>query len=116
MARNRTRRGPELLGALLDSLFKRDDWVKKSKEFDVLRTWSDAVGARMAEHSRAVRIHSGKLYVEVDEPARAQMLSVQKGAILVKLNRKSGGPTVRDIVIRRGKAGAGNAKKTNEKK
>ena len=87
---------------ILASLFRGQGWEKRRREFEVIESWVRVADGELAGHSRALRLVAGKLTVEVDEPARGQLIMMRRQEYIDALNREAGAPMVRDIVVRRG--------------
>ncbi|MBW7998080.1 MAG: DUF721 domain-containing protein [Candidatus Glassbacteria bacterium] len=61
--------------------------------------WEQAAGKRLAGHSRAVSLRSGKLFVEVRSPVWKQELLLSRRMIISKMNRLLGERLVVDMVF-----------------
>jgi predicted nucleic acid-binding Zn ribbon protein len=57
------------------------------------------VGEKLASHSRAVSLRSGKLQVEVRSPVWKQELMLSRRTIVSNMNRQLGERLVADIVF-----------------
>jgi len=66
--------------------------------------WEQAVGARVARHTRAVAFHEGVLQIEVEGSAWMHELGFLKTDLMRKVNRHLGSRLVRNIrfVVPRG--------------
>ena len=62
-----------------------------------VREWPDAVGPQVARRARAVAFQEGTLVVEVDGSAWLHELSILRRELVRQLNRRLGGPHVRDL-------------------
>jgi len=70
--------------------------------------WPELVGAKVAEHSRAVAVDAGVLIVMVDGPAWSTQLHYLKPQLLKKLGQRLGPGLVKDIrfALESGRPGA----------
>lgn len=59
--------------------------------------WPELVGAKAAEHARAVAVDSGVLIVMVDSPTWSTQLLYLKPQLLKKLDRRLGSGLIKDI-------------------
>lgn len=57
---------------------------------DVMSAWEESVGPVVARHARPVALRSGRLVVEVDEPAWATEIQFQSETILASLRARLG--------------------------
>jgi predicted nucleic acid-binding Zn ribbon protein len=75
---------------------------KRVEEATSLSRWETAVGPQIAKHTRAIRIHDGVLWVEVDHPIWKTELHYRKRQILTALN-PAGQPvtqaTIKDLLF-----------------
>jgi len=69
-----------------------------------VREWEQAVGPRVARHTRAVSFRDGVLQVEVEGSAWMHELGFLKPDLMRKVNRHLGGRLVRNVrfVVPRG--------------
>ncbi len=65
------------------------------------RRWANAAGRRMAAHTAVVSLRHGRLTIQADEPGVSFTLSLEKPALLKKLNRAKATP-ITELVIRAG--------------
>ncbi|MDQ3566409.1 MAG: DUF721 domain-containing protein [Pseudomonadota bacterium] len=73
------------------------------KEEEVLHGWTETVGEFFAKHSSPQRLKDGVLYVHVLQPSvHFELDRVWKREILVKLKKRFGGRTVREVRFRVG--------------
>jgi predicted nucleic acid-binding Zn ribbon protein len=87
----------ESIGKVLDQVIRDLGLAKKISEQRAVVDWSDMVGRRVAEHSRAVRVDGGRLFVEVDSSVWAQELSLMKRTILEGINARIGEDAIRSL-------------------
>jgi len=66
----------------------------------VFSRWEELVGPSVARHTKPLRIGSGTLVVEVDQPAWATQLRILAPGILARLTERTGEPIERlDVVV-----------------
>ncbi|MBM3307631.1 MAG: DUF721 domain-containing protein [Candidatus Eisenbacteria bacterium] len=70
---------------------------RKLSEHRAVVDWEDIVGARVAEHARALRVDSGLLFVGVDSSVWAQELTLMKQRILRELRSRVGEGVINDV-------------------
>jgi predicted nucleic acid-binding Zn ribbon protein len=95
--RSHERRSPVTLRHALEQMLERLGIGDRVRDYEAVAVWSEVVGERIAEVSRAVRIRRGVLVVEVGSGPWRQELSMRKADILAKLNTRLGSATVKDI-------------------
>jgi hypothetical protein len=71
--------------------------------------WQEIAGPSLAEHCRAYEVRHRCLLVEADHPGWMQLLLMQKKAILARLRQRFPQLGLRDIRVRVGGAGNGQA-------
>lgn len=84
----------------LEQMLKAYGIDSKVKSYSVVVEWAEIVGEKIAKHSTAERMESGKLIVRVHSSAWRQELQFQKLEIIKKINLKYGGEIVKDIIFR----------------
>ena len=72
----------EPIGKVLSKVICDLGLAKKLSEQRAVVEWSDVVGPKVAEHSRAMRVDQGRLFVEVDSSVWAQELTLIFSSIL----------------------------------
>ncbi len=98
----RSRKGPEHIGSILDSLFKQQGIEEPIRVHRALLDWDRLAGRDVAGHARAAYIEHGTLIVEVDSPAWMHRLQMQEGELRDRLNRHFGEEIIRRIRFRLG--------------
>lgn len=93
------RKGPVLLGAVLDEFLKNIGVERKVKEGMVLERWSEVVGPYIAKVSKADKIENGVLYVKVINSSWKHHLFMLRREIIKKLNDSLKLDVVREIVF-----------------
>jgi len=78
---------------------------KKLTEQRAVVEWTEAVGGRVAEHARALKVDGGRLFVEVDSSVWIQELTLMKRQILERLNSKIGRKVIHNVHFVLGGAG-----------
>ena len=87
----------EPIGKILADVIRDLGLSKKLSEQRAVVDWGDIVGARVAEHARALRVDSGRLFVEVDSPVWSQELTLMKREILRQINDRIGRKAIDNI-------------------
>ena len=82
------------VGHMISPAMGREDVMRTSKAFKVLRDWASIVGEGMASRSCPDRYDHGTVWVAVEGSAWAQELRMQRDQILVKLQEKCGDPSL----------------------
>ena len=85
------------ISEILASVFRDLGLTKKLSRQRAVVDWADVVGARVASHSRALRMEGGLLFVGVDSSVWAQELSLMKRRILRELNGRIGEDVIEDV-------------------
>ncbi len=81
----------------LDELVGSLGIQKKLKEYDAVRFWDDIVGDHIAKATTPVRIVQGVLVVKVRTSTWRNELTLQKKALIERLNAAIGERVVKDI-------------------
>lgn len=107
MRRGRSRKFRRLSDAL-PGVLKRLGLERTLAAQQAVLIWPELVGAKTAEHSRAVAVDSGVLIVMVDSPAWSTQLSYLKPQLLRRLEQRLGPGLVKDIrfALQTGRPGA----------
>lgn len=87
----------EPIGKVLAEVIANLGLTKKLREQRAVVDWADAVGEKVAQHSRAIRVDRGRLLVEVDSPVWAQELTLMKRRILREVNARAGDGVIDNI-------------------
>lgn len=77
---------------MLSPALGREEVIRTSRAFQILRDWSSIVGEEMASRSFPDRYDHGTVWVAVEGSAWAQELRMQREHILAKLQEKCGDP------------------------
>ncbi len=94
----------EPLSGLLPRVLKQLGLEEGLLGWRAVQEWSEAVGSRVAQHTRAVSFREGVLQVEVEGSAWMHELGFLKRELVSKVNRHLGRRLVRDVrfVVPRG--------------
>ena len=98
----RSRKGPERIGTVLDSLFKQQGIEEPIRVHRVVVDWDRVVGDRVSRHARATHIEHGQLMVEVESPAWMHRLQMEESDLRTRINRHYGEEIIRRIRFRLG--------------
>lgn len=90
-------RAAEPIGKILAAVVRDLGLAKRLSEQRAVVDWAEIVGRRVAEHARALRVDSGRLFVEVDSPVWSQELSLMKRDILRQVNERIGRKAIENI-------------------
>jgi predicted nucleic acid-binding Zn ribbon protein len=89
---------PKPLGTLLTALLHELGLSKKIQQYDVVISWAEIVGERIARVTEAYKIEKGILFVRVRTSEWRNELMMRKPEILQKINVRE--TVVKDIVFR----------------
>lgn len=87
----------EPIGKVLEQVIANLGLTKKLSEQRAVVDWADIVGAKVAQHSKALRVDRGRLFVEVDSSVWAQELTLMKRRILREINARIGDRVINNI-------------------
>ena len=99
----------EKIGKILNSITETLGLKKKLDEGKAILLWEEAVGDKIAKHTRPIKIQGSKLFVEVSGSSWRNELNFLKTDIIRKLNSMAGKVVVEDIIF---VAGAGLGSET----
>ena len=88
---------PEKLKDVLERIIKSKGWDKRLKETSILTQWESLFSPPVSKVAKPLKIESGRLFLQVKEPAWKSELSFQKPEILKRLNQFSGRELVKEI-------------------
>lgn len=77
-------------------------WERKFQEAEIFRRWEEAVGVRIARHSKPAYVRNGRLTVVVESPAWSQQLSLLRPELLRNISREIGEGVITDIYLTSG--------------
>ncbi|PID79439.1 hypothetical protein CSB20_10290 [bacterium DOLZORAL124_64_63] len=89
--------GPQPVSSILGDVLKNCGLQERFDERSPLLSWPEIVGAKIAEHSRAVDITDGVLILEADHGVWRQEVSLLVPMIIQKFNALHGVGTVTEI-------------------
>jgi predicted nucleic acid-binding Zn ribbon protein len=89
---------PQQLGALLTKFLDELGLSRKLRQYDVVSSWPEIVGERIARVTEAYKIDRGVLFVRVRTSEWRNELLMRKPEILQKINARE--TIVNDIVFR----------------
>lgn len=95
---------PRPVADLLTEALRGKPAERRLKEGRIWLLWDEAVGERIASLARPVSFRDGTLTVAVANAPWMQQLNFLKGGIIEKLNTLLGGPVVREIYLKAGRA------------
>jgi predicted nucleic acid-binding Zn ribbon protein len=98
----RSRKGPEHIGTVLDSLFKQQGIEEAIRVHRAVVDWDSVVGDPIAKHASAVHIEHGTLIVEVESSVWMHRLQMEESALRTRINRHYGEDIIRQIRFRLG--------------
>jgi predicted nucleic acid-binding Zn ribbon protein len=98
----RSRRGPEHIGRILESVFKEQHIEEPIRVHRVVLDWEHLAGEEISRHASAVYVEHGTLIVEVENPAWMHRLQMQEEELRIRINRHFGEKTIRQIRFRLG--------------
>src|SRR3954465_13627066 len=98
-----SRKGPELLQAVLSRLFAARGWGRKQDRLRLEQAWAEAAGPAFADHTRIGGLRRGVLEVSVGNGVLLQELAhYHKRRLLEELRRRLPGITFTDLRFRAG--------------
>ncbi len=98
----RSRKGPEHIGTVLDSLFKQQGIEESIRVHRAVLDWDAVVGDTVARHASAVHIERGTLVVEVESSVWMHRLQMEEATLRAQVNRHYGEDIIRQIRFRLG--------------
>jgi len=98
MARSRSGK-PSSLADILRERFGSLGLEKKLHQARIFSQWEEAVGSRIAAHSRPSYVRNGRLTLVVDSPAWSQQLSLLRPDLLRKIATVIGEGVITDIYL-----------------
>lgn len=92
-------RTADRVGAVLSGLLERLEFRERLREYAVWNVWEEVVGDVLASKTEPIRIEEGKLVIRVANSTWMQEIQYLKDDIRIRLNRRLGGPIVRDLYL-----------------
>ncbi len=90
---------PERIGSILGKLLDNLGLEKRIEEYDAMSSWSEAVGSRIAQVSRAVNVRGGRIVVEVKGSVWMSEITMMKKVVLDRLNAGKRRGIIEDIIL-----------------
>ena len=87
----------ESIGGLLPRVLRQLGLDEAMAGWRAVQEWADAVGERVARHTRAVAFRDGTLHVEVEGSAWMHELTFLRRDLVRRINRHLGSEHVRDV-------------------
>ncbi len=81
----------------LPSALKTLGITRRTREAQALSLWPRVVGEHLAEHTRALRLSGGTLWVSATSAPLAHQLHLEQPELLQRLNEGIGAPVVKVI-------------------
>lgn len=72
----------------------------KIQETRLLAAWPEIVGPILTTHTLGTNISKRILYVKLDSPLLRSELQMMRQNLIERLNKASGGETIKDIIFR----------------
>ena len=88
------------LGEVLKAFVKENNFDKKLKEVDVVKSWEELLGKTIAHYTRNVNLKNSVLYVEIKSAVVKNELFLMREEIRRKLNENAGEEMVSKIVFK----------------
>lgn len=88
------------LGDLLKAMLKSYRLEDKYDQVDLEQNWENLMGTLISNHTKRLKIHNKKLFIELDSPVIRQELSYGKNLIIEKVNEFAGQELIKDVVLR----------------
>lgn len=98
----RSRKGPEHIGTVLDSLFKQQGIEESIRRHRAVVDWDSVVGEKVSRHANAVHIEHGTLVVEVENSVWMHRLQMEESDLRTRINRHYGEDIIQQIRFRLG--------------
>jgi predicted nucleic acid-binding Zn ribbon protein len=98
----RSRKGPEHIGKVLDSFFKRQGIEESIRAHRAVVDWDSLVGEAVSGHASAVHVDHGTLIVEVENPGWMHRLQMEERNLRARINRHFGEEIIHQIRFRLG--------------
>ena len=90
---------PKSVGAVLDELIAKRDWVRGLAEGNIFTDWEKIVGAEVAQHSTPVSLVDGRLTIQSSSTAWATQLNLMKENLQQTISNTAPGALVEELYI-----------------
>jgi predicted nucleic acid-binding Zn ribbon protein len=96
----KSRSQPEPFALALDKFVHQIGITKKMKQFSIITSWPEIVGAQIARVTQAERIDNGILFVKAATAPWRNELTMRRLEIMEKVNAAAGSKVVKEIRFR----------------
>ena len=90
---------PKPVGAVLDELIEKRDWVRGLAEGNIFTDWEKIVGAEIAQHSTPISLTEGRLTIQSSSTAWATQLNIMKDSLRETISNTAPGALVEELYI-----------------
>ena len=90
---------PKPVGAVLDELIEKRDWVRGLAEGNIFSDWEKIVGAEIAQHSTPISLTEGRLTIQSSSTAWATQLNIMKESLRETISNTAPGALVEELYI-----------------
>ncbi len=85
------------INTVLDNFLKKSGLSSGVNQQKAVGVWEEVVGETIAEHTEAVSVEHGVLFIRAESSTWSQELQLKKKEILSKINSKVGKQTIKDL-------------------
>ncbi len=78
---------PKRIDRLMPRVLRNMKIETRLKNWQIIEKWSEIVGERVAQHSKAIGVDTENLFVEVDNPVWQSQLFLIKETIIKKIKK-----------------------------
>ena len=90
---------PKPVGAVLDELIEKRDWVRGLAEGNIFTDWEKIVGVEIAQHSTPISLSEGRLTIQSSSTAWATQLNIMKDSLRQTISNTAPGALVEELYI-----------------
>ena len=90
---------PKPVGAVLDELIEKRDWVRGLAEGNIFTDWDKIVGVEIAQHSTPISLTEGRLTIQSSSTAWATQLNIMKDSLRQTISNTAPGALVEELYI-----------------
>ena len=90
---------PKPVGAVLDELIEKRDWVRGLAEGNIFTDWEKIVGVEIAQHSTPISLTEGRLTIQSSSTAWATQLNIMKDSLRETISNTAPGALVEELYI-----------------
>ena len=80
-------RFPKRINRIMPRVLRKMKIETRLKNCQIIEKWTEIVGKRIAQHSKAIGIDTDNLFVEVDNPVWQSQLFIIKETIIKKIEK-----------------------------